>query len=201
LISLSNIGKSYQGKWIFKSINFEFTFPGVYAITGKNGAGKSSLLKIISGLGLQNEGEIIYNEVAIDSLSQHISVAAPYLELIQDFTVKETFDFHFKFKPITNIGSTKDILNEIGLTEHSNKYYKNLSSGMKQKIKLALAFYSNAKILLLDEPCTNLDAETILWYQSKINNLKSKRLIIICSNDKPEELVGVQSNLNIHDFK
>ncbi len=201
MISLSNIGKSYQGKWIFKSVNFEFKFPGVYAITGRNGAGKSSLLKIISGLGLQNQGEVLYNEVSKDSLSEYISVASPYLELIQDFTVSEIFEFHFKFKKQVNSVTIKEILKEIGLNEHVHKYFKNLSSGMKQKLKLAMAFYSDTKILLLDEPCSNLDAETIQWYQSKIEEFKDSRLIIICSNNKQDELIAIQGLLNIHDFK
>lgn len=201
MISLSNIGKSYQGKWIFKSVNFEFKFPGVYAITGKNGAGKSSLLKLISGLSLQNEGEILYKETLTNSLNEHISIASPYLELIQDFTVLEIFDFHFKFKKVLNNNSIKSILKEIDLDIHAYKYYKNLSSGMKQKLKLALVFYSDNQILLLDEPCSNLDTETIEWYQSKIKELKNNRLIIICSNDKQDELVDIQGLLNIHDFK
>ncbi|MEJ7626362.1 MAG: ATP-binding cassette domain-containing protein [Ferruginibacter sp.] len=113
-----------------------------------------------------------------------LSFAAPYLELVEEMTATEFLVFHSKFKHL--VSGIKDILYESGLSRSSDKQIRYFSSGMKQRLKLAQAFYSDTPVLLLDEPLTNLDAEGIVLYHSLIKNHGTKRLVIISSNDEKE---------------
>src|SRR5882762_4128513 len=189
-ITLNNVGKRFNREWIFRRCNYEFQSGKTYAITGPNGSGKSTLLQVISGSLIHNEGNIkITNDqlvVTAEQLYTNISIAAPYLELIEEMTAKEMLEFHAQFKPLINSTSINDILKTVGLETAINKQIRYYSSGMKQRLKLAQAFFSNTPILLLDEPTTNLDTEGIALYHHLISNYSSNKLVIVSSNDKQE---------------
>ncbi|MES2430589.1 MAG: ABC transporter ATP-binding protein [Bacteroidota bacterium] len=187
-ITLTNTGKRFNREWIFKQVNYQFFAGKKYAITGPNGSGKSTLLQVISGAVTHSQGKVEYlhnnSPVINEKEYQYISIAAPYLELIEEMTAIEFLEFHASFKPLTL--SITEILQIIGLAKAGNKQIRYYSSGMKQRLKLAQAFFSRSIILLLDEPTTNLDAEGIELYQQLIKKYTSEKLVIISSNDKPE---------------
>jgi len=193
-ISLQNVGKRYNREWIFRNCSYEFIFGKRYAITGPNGSGKSTLLQVIAGAIQHNEGNIEYfdtgsgikDPVSGMSCYQHISIAAPYLELIEEMTAKEMLEFHSKFKPLIGTVSIAGILQIVGLENATNKQLRYFSSGMKQRLKLAQAFFSNTSVLLLDEPATNLDTDGIALYHDLIRNYAKDKLVIVSSNDKQE---------------
>lgn len=185
-VRLDNVGKRFNREWIFRHCSYEFQQGKKYAITGPNGSGKSTLLQVIAGATLHNEGIIEYkNDQGSTNNEQHytyISIAAPYLELIEEMTASEMLDFHSKFKPLDSSFDITAILKTVGLEKAANKQIRYFSSGMKQRLKLAQAFFSDTPILLLDEPTTNLDADGIALYLSLINNYTKDRLLIISSN-------------------
>lgn len=187
-ITLSNIGKRFNREWIFRNLDYTFNAPGKYAITGSNGSGKSTLLQVIAGAVTHNEGNIQYSvlndQCAAEQHYQHISIAAPYLELIEEMTANELLDFHASFKPLSV--SKKEALQIVGLEKAADKQIRYYSSGMKQRLKMAQAFFSNTPVLLLDEPTTNLDAEGVALYQQLIQNYTAGKLVIISSNDAQE---------------
>ena len=192
-ITLNNTGKRFNREWIFRHCSYTFTSGKNYAITGPNGSGKSTLLQVIAGATLHNEGTIEYQTINNGQQTtaeiQHyksISIAAPYLELIEEMTAKEMLDFHSKFKPLIQSLSIEDMLKIVGLEKALNKQLRYFSSGMKQRLKLAQAFFSNTPVLLLDEPTTNLDADGIALYQSLISNYTKDKLVIVSSNVKEE---------------
>jgi ABC-type multidrug transport system ATPase subunit len=213
-ISLQNTGKRYNREWIFRKFNYQFLQGKSYAITGPNGSGKSTLLQIIAGATLHSEGSIRWQLASSDLQTtnnkqqtenerretrneltyQQISIAAPYLDLIEEMTANEFLTFHSAFKTLTK--PFKEILTTVGLEKAADKQIRYYSSGMKQRLKLAQAFFSNTSVLLLDEPTTNLDEDGIaiykkLWQENTIN-----RLVIVSSNDKVEyeecgEVIGI----------
>ena len=189
-ISLLNTGKRFNREWIFRHCSYTFTSGKNYAITGPNGSGKSTLLQVIAGATLHNEGTIEYSdEQRTTPNEQHytnISIAAPYLELIEEMTAKEMLQFHSKFKPLIQSLGIEEMLSIVGLENAINKQLRYFSSGMKQRLKLAQAFFSNTPVLLLDEPTTNLDADGIALYQSLISNYTKDKLVIVSSNVKQE---------------
>jgi ABC-type multidrug transport system ATPase subunit len=190
-IIITDLGKRFNTNWIFRKINYSFLQNKSYAITGPNGSGKSTFLQVLAGAIEKSEGSIIYTNsnnkpVAAEHHYTAISLAAPYMELIEEFTLKEFFEFHFKFKQLLPGHTIQQIVNTIGLANAYNKQIRNYSSGMKQRVKLAQAFYSNVPVVLLDEPTTNLDAAGITLYKNLFTQLQAGRLFIVASNDADE---------------
>lgn len=189
-ISLANIGKRFNTEWIFRNINFEFDAGSQYAITGPNGTGKSTLLQLIAGFVQPNEGSITYkNEkghIATENTYKEVSLAAPYLELIEEMTLKEFLIFHRQMRGLSDGISIPEIANHVSLGKALHKQIRYYSSGMKQRAKLAQAFFCNASVLLLDEPLTNLDSEGVATYYHLIEKFTANRLVIVSSNDERE---------------
>ena len=177
-------------EWIFRNLDFQFDSDKHYAITGPNGSGKSTLLQIISGSALHNEGSIDYygpdKQILQEKIFQKISFAAPYLDLVEEMTLNEFFSFHHKMKGWIPAMDTKQLIYLLGLEKSAHQQIRYYSSGMKQRVKLAQAIFSDVPVILLDEPLTNLDDEGISLYQNLINDYCENRLVIISSNDKKE---------------
>ncbi|HMO61980.1 MAG TPA: ABC transporter ATP-binding protein [Ferruginibacter sp.] len=186
-ITLTNTGKRFNREWIFRHLSMAFEAPGKYAITGPNGSGKSTLLQVIAGAVAHNEGSVIYQDGAVIAAEHHfqqVAIAAPYLELIEEMTALELLQFHARFKPL--LIPAMEALQYTGLAKAATKEIRYYSSGMKQRLKLAQAFFSNTPVLLLDEPTSNLDAEGISLYHQLIKAYTLNRLVIISSNDENE---------------
>ena len=146
-IITENLGKKFRNEWIFRNLNYEFQSGESYTFIGANGSGKSTLMQVLSGFMPHSEGLINYQcsqkSLTIDDYYKHLVIAAPYLELIEDFTLTEIVEFHVKFKPFKNNLSTNEFIDFIELPKAQNKEVKFFSSGMKQRVKLGLAFWSD----------------------------------------------------------
>jgi ABC-type multidrug transport system ATPase subunit len=186
-ITVIDAGKRFNRDWIFRHLSYEFTTGHSYAITGPNGSGKSTLLQSVAGAIGISEGAIHYSDlrpVPSDQAFRHLSLAAPYLEVIEEMTLTEFLHFHAAFKPL---GCTvKEAIARIGLETAAQKQIRFYSSGMKQRVRLAQAFFSDTPVVLLDEPCTNLDVDGIGLYRQLIREHTPGRLLIISSNDVQE---------------
>ncbi len=203
-IELREVAKRYRFEWIFKNINYHFQSQHHYAILGNNGTGKSTFLKILSGHLTPSKGKISFTHdghvLEIEQVYQQVAYAAPYIDLIEEFTLKEAIDFHQKFKPFQAGLDTDKLIGLLGFQKSIDKEVKFFSSGMKQRLKLALAIGSKTEILLLDEPTTNLDQQGMEWYQQLLNNYSNNRLLIIASNVEAD-YQRCDHFLNIMDFK
>ena len=203
-ISLANAGKRFSREWIFRNFTYQFLPGNSYAITGPNGSGKSTLLQVLSGALELNEGNSEWKSNDVDiqpnKVYQNIAIAAPYFELIEEMTAKEFLIFHSSFKGYIDNISVTDIIEEAGLLHAIDKQIRFFSSGMKQRLKLAQAVFSDVPVVLLDEPCTNLDKAGFDLYYKWIENYCKNRLIIISSNDKNEYLF-CDHQINIQDYK
>lgn len=196
-ISVENLGKRFNREWIFKKLTYDFV-PGVYAVTGPNGSGKSTLLQTLWGQLPASTGTMKYEsngkEIPIEEVFQFTSIATPYMELIEEFTLIEMIRFHFKFKKSKQNKSPEELMENMELGHARDKFISNFSSGMRQRLKLALAFYSEAEILFLDEPTTNLDQKATAWYLKNLAQLSPDCLIFIASNleqDYPSSAIKI----------
>ncbi len=188
-IRLEKLGRRFNKEWIFRNIDYTFNAGQKYAILGPNGSGKSTLLSVLLGSLTPSEGKISYfseKEVLPEEIFQHISFAAPYLDLIEEFTLQETIDFHFKFKNYQKGMDASAVLELLALSRAEDKPLKYFSSGMKQRTKLALALCTSAPILVLDEPTSNLDTQGTDWYLSLIEKFSVDKLILVGSNQSYE---------------
>lgn len=203
-IKLTRLGKRYNREWIFRNLSFQFDINKQYAITGPNGSGKSTLLQIISGSAIYNEGEIVYHHldkpIEPEKIFKKISFAAPYLDLVEEMTLDEFLNFHHKMKSWISPFDTRQIILLLDLEKSAHKQLRYFSSGMKQRVKLAQAIFSNVPAVLLDEPTTNLDEDGIRLYYTLIENYCKNRLVIISSNDK-EEYSFCEERIDMMNYK
>jgi ABC-type multidrug transport system ATPase subunit len=199
-ITLIDAGKRFNRDWIFRHLHYEFTPGHSYAITGSNGSGKSTLLQSLAGAIDLSEGRVDYEKSHADQAYRHLSLAAPYLEVIEEMTATEFLSFHSGFKPFLPGLSVDEIIGQVGLRTAAHKQIRYYSSGMKQRVRLAQALFSNTPIILLDEPCTNLDADGIALYRRLTQQYSRDRLVIVSSNDR-QEYDFCEEIINIMDYK
>ena len=189
-INLSGAGKRFNREWIFRNADLQFSTGNSYAITGPNGSGKSTFLQTVGGLMQLSEGKIELTvgnkQLAGEEIYKHLSFCAPYLEVLEEMTLKEFLHFHKGFKSFINNYSEEEVAEIVDLKGALQKQIRFYSSGMKQRVKLAQAILTDAALVLLDEPCSNLDAKGIALYQSLINNYCLNRLVLVSSNDEVE---------------
>ncbi len=201
-IQLNNIGKRFRYEWIFKKIDFRFELGIAYALLGGNGSGKSTLLQILAGSLTPSTGQLHYQfngqTIEQENLFTHISWTAPAIELIEEFTLTELLQFQANFKPFLAILNTTHIIELLKLP--TNKEIRYFSSGMKQRVKLALAILADTPFVFLDEPTTNLDTAGIEWYHQLIAQYTSNRLVVVASN-QAHEYHFCQQELNVLLYK
>ena len=204
IIRLQNTGKRYRLEWIFRGIDYDMHTPGRYAVLGPNGSGKSTLLKVLSGHLSPSKGRIIFEQngkiLEPDVVYRSVSYAAPYIELIEEFTLEEALKFHAGLKPMLPDMTPARLYDILALPRARSKEIRFFSSGMKQRVKLALAICCNTPVLLLDEPATNLDVQGVEWYKNLISQFAENRLVVIASND-PHDAEFCPVHLNIMDYK
>ena len=203
-IKLSSAGKKFGREWIFRKVNLDIAAGQKIAILGLNGSGKSTLLQALTGYLTLNEGELTYSnnqeKIEEEKLYAYISLASPYLELVEDFTLQEQIEHAAIYKAFSNKLTTENIVELSGLAAHKDKYIKLFSSGMKQRLKLTLAILADAPILFLDEPTTNLDATVIDWYKNMIANYALHKTIVVCSNSIKDEYSFCDKVITMEDF-
>jgi ABC-type multidrug transport system ATPase subunit len=203
-ISLDHIGKRFRKQRIFKDISYTFTGAGSYALLGANGSGKSTLLRIIAGMQSTAHGKVQHevNNTLIEAknLYKYISFCAPGMELVEELNLREFLSFHFSFKrPIAGL-DIDTIITLCGLEHAATKAIADYSSGMKQRVKLAQAIFSDTPFLFLDEPCTNLDQQGVTQYNDWIQHYAADRLLIIASNE-PKEYSFCKELLDLEKYK
>jgi ABC-type multidrug transport system ATPase subunit len=204
IIKTSNLGKRFNREWIFRGLTTEFITGNIYAITGPNGAGKSTLMQVLWGQVPPSEGLIEYQmdnrPIPMEDIFLHMAIATPYMDLIEEFTLREQVEFHFQFKQPNLKITTSAIIEKMELSWASDKPVKQFSSGMKQRLKLGLAMFSNSQALFLDEPSTNLDEASTNWYMRNLLEISANKLILIATNqvsDYPQQAPII----NLSDIK
>jgi len=189
-IKLEGISKRFIREWIIRDCSYSFKSGKSYAITGPNGSGKSSLAQIVSGYSTSTSGIVKYNfhgcDLCQEEVYQFLTYAAPYVELIEEFTLNELLNFHFKLKKAIDNISITEIAKLFNLQGAFEKEVRNFSSGMKQRLKIGLALTTYSELIILDEPTTNLDESGVKWYLDMINRFTKDKLVIVCSNQKRE---------------
>lgn len=204
-ITLNGIGKKFNTEWIFRNFSNRFRAGEKIVITGRNGSGKSTLLQVIAGNLHHTEGSIEYSlggRVIPDTdFFRHITLVAPYQELIEEFTLKEILEFHFSFKPMVEGFTVQKIIDLLSFPQAKTKPIQKYSSGMKQRVKLVCALLSDTPLLFLDEPTTNLDKSGIDFYLQLVDTHARDRTILVCSNMQLVESGFCDREIRIEEYK
>jgi ABC-type multidrug transport system ATPase subunit len=202
-ISTSNLAKRFNREWIFRKLDFTFEAGNTYAITGPNGSGKSTLLQILWGQMPQTSGDIRYtsnaSEIPMENVFRHCAIATPYMDLIEEFTLAEQLTFHFKIRESRGL-TVDEMIEKMYLTAARDKAISNFSSGMRQRVKLGMAFFTQAEMVFLDEPGTNLDHRAFDWYLEHLHALPLQTMVLIASNQPSEYPLNAQK-IDIMSYK
>jgi ABC-type multidrug transport system ATPase subunit len=203
-IEVTDLSKRFNREWIFKDLTLSLHPGTTYAITGPNGSGKSTLLQILWGQMPPSSGKIDYFKdqqmVDPETLHHHLAIATPYMDLIEEFTLYEQIKFHFSLRSARSNMSVDEVINKMYLESSRDKVIGNFSSGMKQRVKLGLAFSTKADMIFLDEPGTNLDRDAFGWYLEMLNHLPKDVVTMIASN-QPTEYPENALKIDILTFK
>lgn len=184
-ILAKNVSKKFRQEFVIRNFNYHFQLGHSYAITGPNGSGKSTLLQLVAQFTLPNSGKIEMTGIDPELVYKQITYAAPYVELIEEYTLSEHLELLKKNQYLPSHITIESLEEFIELSPNRFKLIKNYSSGMRQKIKLGFALLSERAVLLLDEPTTNFDEQAKEWFFNRLNNQRNK-LIIIASNELGE---------------
>lgn len=185
-IIAEQVGKKYRRDWIFRRVSLTFPAGSSYTFVGPNGSGKSTLLQLLAGNLPPTEGSLSFvadnGPIDADDWYRHVIIAAPYLELVEELTLAELLTFHSRFRPFKDGLTTTDVAERMQLAHARDKEIKFFSSGMKQRVKLGLAFFSVSPVVILDEPTANLDRQGAAWYLEQVQQLSPQQLLLIGSN-------------------
>lgn len=204
-ISVSGLSKRFNREWIFRDFSYTFEAGKSYVLVGPNGSGKSTLLQVLAAYTPQSSGSLSYfstegKSIPVEEIYNSISLVAPYLDLIDEFTLVELLQFHFRMKPLRSGHKVEDLLSILYLENARDKYFRNFSSGMRQRVKLGLALYTQADIYFIDEPGTNLDEQAFEWYLKEFAKIPTSSTVILASNNRAEFPLDAEI-IRITDFK
>ncbi|MCL7988318.1 ATP-binding cassette domain-containing protein [Sphingobacterium sp. lm-10] len=205
-ITLHDIGRRYNREWIFRHLSYTFSAGKRYAILGPNGSGKSTLIKLLTGSLSASEGTVQYQPelqqaCSIDEVYQYLTIAAPYMELVEEFSLSELIDFHFQHKNYLPGYDKESLLRLSQLEDARDKEIKHFSSGMKQRLKLVLACCSASDLVFLDEPTSNLDVHGENWYLDLVEQTIGIERILIIGSNQPKEYAFCDEHLDIQNYK
>ena len=205
MIKAEQLGKQYNSLWLFRHLSCTITPGTPAAILGPNGSGKSTFLKMIMGLSDPTEGKIRVlsgeKEIGAEHFRSLYSFAAPYSGLFEELSVRENIALYSRFKPLKKNLSTEQVLQTSGLKEQEKYRFHQLSSGMKQRLRLTLALLSETDFLFLDEPVSHLDYDSVRWFLSLFSEHSSGRTVLIATNQNTDELSLCREKIVITDYK
>ena len=204
-LRLTDISKHFGREVVFRGVTRSLASGSRTAILGPNGSGKSTLLQVIGGALVPTEGTIEHrlhgHTIPQEEVYRHVSIAAPYLGLYEDLSLRQAVEFHARVKPLRAGLKPADVARIAYLDQALEKPVLHFSSGMKQRLKLALAILSDTPLLLLDEPASNLDAEAIAWYRTLLQEHMSGRPLLVASNRQAAEHDLCADSVEISTFK
>lgn len=204
-IRFDAVTKKFARQVIVKDASFRVSEGSKTAVTGHNGSGKSTLLKLIYRSTLPSGGSIHYRqsgeELAADKVPFRSTLTGPYSELIEELEAEEFLEFYQRFRAYKKGWNPQNILAYCYLDKEGAKPIKDFSSGMKQRLKLAHALFSESELVMLDEPTANLDRQGVEWYKKLVNDHLEGRTFIVASNSQKEETFNCEGEIRIEDFK
>ena len=191
-IRLHQLGRRFQRQWLFRSVDAEFSKGDRVAVLGGNGSGKSSITSMIAGFLSPSEGKIEWSNkgetIPSEDWWEKIAWCSPALDLPLGLSIEEVVDLYCQMRGLRSNWSKESVLQALELNAHLSKPLSQLSSGMRQRVKLMMAFSIQAEVLILDEPTAHLDAQSIAWYKRQLVEAQH-HFVFIASNHDENEIV------------
>ena len=178
-LTLKSVSKSFENKAVLSDFSYEFPDTGLFLITGESGVGKTTLLRLISGLDTRFSGEITGGGLKSTSFAFQEYRLIPELTAAENIAVTLTERLNAE-----SLSNAECILTELGFTLADTRLYPDeMSGGMKQRVSLARAFLKRSCVLLLDEPTKELDGENIKLFINRLSEEIKNRLVIAVTHE------------------
>lgn len=185
-IRIENLKKTLDNNVIIENVNMEFESGNVYGLVGRNGSGKTMIMKCLCGL-VKSEGDIYINDKKVDTSKRYLDSAGILIEtpgFIEHYSAFDNLKELASIKKIATDDDIKALLDEVGLDWQDKKRVKKYSLGMRQKLGIAMAFLEEPDLIILDEPFNALDEATEKIVVEMIKKRKDNgKLLIITSHD------------------
>lgn len=197
ILTTKELGKNFKNKHVLDQINLHVPNGKIYCIMGPNGAGKSTLLKIISGVEKPTEGVVTFK--GKDWKREDLKVIGSLIEepgLFDNLTVEENIKLKLKLHRVEN-KNQEQILNTLGFGDHNQEKVKGFSTGMRQRLGIALAFMGNPDLVILDEPTNGLDTFGIHELRELLMLEKKQGKTIIIASHMLSEIQKVADRIAI----
>lgn len=197
ILTTKELGKNFKNKRVLSRINIHVPKGKIYCIMGPNGAGKSTLLKMISGIEKPTEGSIIFK--GKDWKREDLKVIGSLIEepgLFDNLTVEDNIKLKLKLHHVEN-KDQEQILNTLGFGDHNQEKVKGFSTGMRQRLGIALAFMGNPDLVVLDEPTNGLDTFGIHELRELLMLEKKQGKTIIIDSHMLSEIQKVADRIAI----
>lgn len=193
-IKLENISKRFKNENVLNGISYSFESGKIYSIVGRNGSGKSVLLKIIAGLYLQDKGNVLFdnkNYNMINEIPDNLGIVIEQPSFINDLTGLENLKL---LASIRNVATERDIVESleiVNLKDDMNKKYSKYSLGMRQKLSIAQAIMEQQKVILLDEPFNGIDRQSVVAIKEYLKRVKNEDKLIIITTHIMDDVVDL----------
>ena len=193
-IKLENVSKRFKNENVLKGISYSFESGKIYSIVGRNGSGKSVLLKIIAGLYLQDKGKVLFdnkNYNMINEIPDNLGIVIEQPSFINDLTGIENLKL---LASIRNVATERDIVESleiVNLKDDMNKKYSKYSLGMRQKLSIAQAIMEHQKVILLDEPFNGIDRQSVVAIKEYLKRVKNEDKLIIITTHIMDDVVDL----------
>lgn len=189
-IVIENVSKSIHGVEVLKDINVKFEGGKIYGLRGKNGSGKTMIMRMISGLIRPSSGRVIIDGKVLGrdmSFPESIGVLIENPSFISGYTGYKNLKVLADIKGIIDDKQIKESIRKVGLNPEDKRKYRKYSLGMKQRLGIAAAIMEQPDIILLDEPINAIDENGVEQVREILNELKNmNRVIIIACHDREE---------------
>ncbi|MCC6395496.1 MAG: ABC transporter ATP-binding protein [Bacteroidetes bacterium] len=200
-IHAEGLRQVFSRRTIFSGISFSVSGAGVLLIAGRNGSGKSTLVKILCGVLTPTAGWArIESDGAQDQFGRKamIGLVAPYLQLYEEFSAMENLRMSMNlrgYRPSDDV--SRGLLDRVALDAQRQDPVRGFSSGMKQRLKYAMALVHRPSILVLDEPMSNLDADGTAIVRSIMHEQRTAGILVVATNDLTD-IDGWDTEVNLN---
>ena len=190
-VEVKNYSKKLKGRNVLDNVSYKFEGGNIYGLYGRNGSGKTMLMRAVAGLIFPTSGEVI---IDVKVLHKEISFPKDMVVIIENMELMPQYDAYDNLKILGKIRKTatdddiNSTLEKVGLHDVKGKKVRTYSLGMKQKLAIAQAIFEHPKLLLLDEPTNALDEESINDIRKLLLELKEKGVLIIVASHNKEDI-------------
>lgn len=190
-IELKNYTKVIKNKTILDNVSYTFEEGRIYGIHGRNGSGKTMILRAIAGLIFPSSGEVVIDDKVLHkdiSFPEDMGIIIENMELLPQYDGFTNLKLLADIKKVATDDDINEALEMVGLKDAGNKKVKEYSLGMRQKLSIAQAIFEKPKLLLLDEPTNALDEKSINDFRDVLLRFKERGVTILIASHNKEDI-------------